>query len=63
VQRVWLHPGQQQCITDFIGSNKLDPGFRRGDEAFFNKLLAYQECPAVPVQFLCRQQKHAVVPG
>jgi hypothetical protein len=28
-----------QHITDFILSNYLDPGFRRGDEAFFNKLL------------------------
>jgi hypothetical protein len=28
-----------QRITDFVGSNILDPGFRRGDEAFFNELL------------------------
>jgi hypothetical protein len=39
VQRVWLHPGQQQHITDFFGSNILDPGVRRGDDAFFDKLL------------------------
>jgi hypothetical protein len=35
-----LHPGQQQHITDFVVFNILDPGFRRGDEMFFNKLLA-----------------------
>ena len=34
VQRVWLHPGQQQHINDFIVFNYLDPGFRRGDEIF-----------------------------
>jgi hypothetical protein len=48
VQRVWLHPGQQQHITDFIDSNILDPGprlttcrgrFRRGDEEFFSNPL------------------------
>jgi hypothetical protein len=43
VQRVWLHPGQQQHLTDFVGCNILDPGFRRGDEAFFNKLLNESE--------------------
>jgi hypothetical protein len=31
-----LHPGQQQHITDFVVFNILDPGFRRGDEMFFN---------------------------
>jgi hypothetical protein len=39
VQRVWLHPGQQQHINDFIDSNILDPGFRRGDEEFFSNPL------------------------
>ena len=28
-----------QDINDFVDFNFLDPGFRRGDEAFFNKLL------------------------
>jgi len=28
-----------QHITDFIDPNILDPGLRRGDETFFNKLL------------------------
>src|SRR3989344_8885531 len=28
-----------QHINDFVDFNFLDPGFRRGDEAFFNKLL------------------------
>ena len=28
-----------QHINDFVDFNSLDPGFRRGDEAFFNKLL------------------------
>jgi hypothetical protein len=28
-----------QHINDFADFNFLDPGFRRGDEAFFNKLL------------------------
>jgi len=27
-----------QPITDYIDPNILDPGFRRGDETFFNKL-------------------------
>ena len=28
-----------QDINDFVDFNFLDPGFRRGDEAFFNKLV------------------------
>src|SRR3989344_338311 len=28
-----------QHINDFVDFNFLDPGFRRGDEAFFKKLL------------------------
>jgi hypothetical protein len=39
VQRVWLHPGQQQHITDFKHYKILDPGFRRGDDEFFINLL------------------------
>src|SRR3990167_3547912 len=34
-----LHPGQQQHINDFIVFNDLDPGFRRGDDAFFSTLV------------------------
>ena len=40
VQRFLLRPGQQQHSTDFIHSNFLDPGFRRGDEEFFSNLLS-----------------------
>jgi len=32
-----------QNIIDFLGFNNLDPGFRRGDKAFFNKLLMSSE--------------------
>ena len=34
-----------QLITDFNHYNVLDPGFRRCDDVFFNKLLAYSEKP------------------
>ncbi|MCR4332790.1 MAG: hypothetical protein NUV34_08855, partial [Sulfuricaulis sp.] len=32
-----------QHLTDFVGSNILDPGFRRGDEEFFSNLLGDSE--------------------
>ena len=32
-----------QNIIDFLDFNNLDPGFRRGDKAFFNKLLMSSE--------------------
>jgi len=31
---------ESSLLLIFVGSNILDPGFRRGDETFFKKLLA-----------------------
>jgi hypothetical protein len=49
VQRVWLHPGQRQHITDFNHFNILDPGFRRGDNVFFNNLLIPHDPVVQPI--------------